>query len=1545
MNGNYILFVFQNFSYANTYNNMNLDIIISGSRFGKERKIIIEKLRQYTQANVYDCNEYATDIIRESKQNEINNFIRHCDWYILVASTDTYGRYTFEEWETITECMKKKSREQVVTIIRCSNVSESVKKQNVEEKGEYSFTDFRKRLSDLGFSENNFYVTYTYDKDFRSLEEAITNELTIVLNKNLVLRKYSTPLDNITAKDVFIKNPYRTEESNGFIENVYLHRSGIDDELDQNNNFVIVIGAPASGKTRAVYEYLKRKKAKKPKARMLFVDNQNLEEVVKCLKNYQKWHHTLIDGETQDLSDYYFVCDQVNDMLYTETNIGLFAQLYQIAVQQFNAHLLCTALTESFQFMIENSKWKQEFQSNPYTEVVIRKLQEESAEFVHELEELMPDHDSPLATLRKKEVIGDYIKGLVDYNESIKKAVSEYSDFKAVKNFVKAYHTIRILRKGTIVPLGLVVAVFEKISNKEFDTEYINTLLAFFNRYNILSIYSTKYAFRLPLISSELFEYDNEKLRMRYPANYLIQIENDYIWNILYEQYAYDVNKPDDMEQCISVYSDAFLKEAPLSTLRRIIARSPSVMLSVVYGAHPDNVRCFVMERLKEVCKDEQLWENHSQEICILIAHVLNRSKSLEEFQKDFDEWTKNRFQLTENVVAELMGFGFRRSFIIKKQVKEFLSSKGWDFNAYNGISFYYHSRMIQYLQSFEEVKNYMEEKVLIPTVLEKQYEESDLTEVNKQSILRSLLAFCQDKDQLIYVLEWTKQMQVRIDRTMIYNLCEVVKKAPQLQFPQENAIVLNELNHFFNQIPIIDISQELLCYYMTDMACCFQNALIWYQKGESLLEQIPTLKKRTISSILRRSRPDEFSLIYRYFFKNGKLKKDLPQISRNLLLKRMNVSDGIALLELLFNQKNVDSTPDVNTIISLLTDLKSSEYAYQSLLQILKHPLLQGIHYNESVICMMLQYCSGKTQEDYIVEHFIKPDRYRYLKEKYGQTKNENQLKQEVENDWHNILLYNEKIVTSRIQNRYNQNFEEIETDAFRVIEYLLKQNRAIDPSLLNNTFSKLFYLYEHQKVGKEKFEGYRKKLFDYLEQKVSVQQSSVQTVATNTCRKRIDFFIKDEFFYFTYYRLFPEKAVQLDTTGCYILNEEVMKIPRPFINTKLFSNILQGIIVLMNEKVLRDIEQWFVKNITDFRWDSYAYGKALKWYGRQFTVQTEIDTVPVLDYDTGDNHGIETKEEIKNSIKKRYKNIQASEWQFLADYYARSSQFNKKRSLYKNNKDYSKFIIEFGEEEIHKIEQIKDSCSDSYPNIGLLHKLFKTCTIPSHLALKMVEFIFLKYDLPITSSLWKSVLENIKYRIRYYDEKKGICQEITRLKTLYYNLIFEDTTTLIYQLNIFQKDIKKQEEYFKQIKNSDYFLSIVDYSELIRLPNLYKDDFNQYIDKMTQYRELLKAIYSSPPITETYNHFIVKCVNYYALFKDSIGKEQKMEIIHTLREIIENINKNNTMTLNNNWLANVLCKGTNKEDYLDMLTDLKGLCEIPIEEWTMLVYPLSGR
>lgn len=1507
--------------------NMNLEIIISGSRFGKEREIIIQTLRQYPQANVYDCNDYTTDIICESKQEEINDLIRRCDWYILVASTDTYGQYTFEEWKTILTCFPQRSREQLVSIVRCENVVESTTKQKIQENGKYHFTDFKAKMEEYNISPKNFYVNYKYDENFNSLKQAITKELENAINKNWILRKYTIPLRSMTAKDVFV-NKYRTEKDNGFIEDRYLWRNSIDEELEHNNSFVIIMGAPASGKTRAMYEFLKRCAQISPEARMLAINNWNLEETVNSLENYHKWHHTLINGETQDLSGYYFVCDQMNDMLYTEANIRLFARLYQIAVETFNAHLLCTVLNDSYRDMIENPQWKESFTLVPYSEITIPKLQDEPAEFVTKLKELMPDDDYPSIYPHKKEVIGDYIKGLVDYNESIMNAVNNYSGSRnnIIEHFVKAYHTIRIFRRGDTVPLGLLVKVLEQITGTPFNTASVNELRAFFEENNILSVYSTEFDLELPNISDDVFEYDSELLHMRYPARFLIRIDNDYIWNILYEQYAYDREKTEDMEKCMSYYCQAFLQDAPLATLRRIIARSPSVILAMLYNAHPDNIRNFVMAKLKRLCKDENLWANSSDELCLLIAHVLHRSKTIEELQQDFrmiSDWTKNRFTLSEQIIAELMGFAQHRSSVIQKQVKKFLTANGWDFNAHTGISFYYHSRMIQYLTSFEEVKAYMGKKVLTPIVLKGQYEDEGLINYNRQTLLHSLFSFCKNTAQLNDILEWAQQLQIKINRYTIYLLDKVVKDTPLLQNLQENAEALTVLNNFFNRIPVTDMNRELLYYYLIDMACCFQNALTWYQQGENLLKQNPGLNKRAISTMLNRSRPAEFGLIYRYFFKEGILCKKLPQVSRNLLLKHMNFSDSIALLDLLFNQTDEDSIPDVNTLISLLVGVKSNDYAYQSLLQILSHPKLQGIHYNESAICLMLQYCNGKPQEEYIIERFIKPNHRQYLAKKYGTTKNEKQLKQEVENYW-NVLTYDERIVTARIKNAFNRNFYHIKEYTLTTMQRLLQQKKAIDSSLFNNMLRKLFYLYENNcgvpLIDRSLFDKFRTDILSFLEQKTNVLD-----ISTGIKQKRVDLLIKDEYFYANFYRIFPEKAIREDTDGHYVIQDEVMKIPRPFINARLFSNILQGIIVLLNEGILRDIEQWFIKNIPDFQWDFYSYKIAKKWLGKNFTTLMKIDTT-LTTYN--DNKEFDEINQIEKNTINYYKNQQDSHWDFLVVYYARLKESKK-------NNIVSPILTE---KEMEQIKQVKNTFPDSTPNIGLLHQLLKSRTIPSNLSVQIIEDIFLKVGLPITSSLWKSVLEGIKYRIRYYKEEEKVYTEILRLKKQYSNLIFEDTTTLIYQLSIFRKEKNTQMKLFEQIKSSTNFLSVVDYSELIRMPNLYTDNFNKYINNMTQYRELYKIIYHKLHITDTFHHFIVRCINNYSKVKNIIGHEQKMEIIRSLQDIVDDLDDNAT-NFRNNWMIRILNEEKNKEAYLNMLRDLKNLYDIP-QNFEKLVY-----
>ena len=76
-----------------------IKVIISGSRYANERKIvssIFEERFGYGCCKLYDCNEEMTDINEVNKQEEINGFIRECDWFIFFATSKNYGRYTAE---------------------------------------------------------------------------------------------------------------------------------------------------------------------------------------------------------------------------------------------------------------------------------------------------------------------------------------------------------------------------------------------------------------------------------------------------------------------------------------------------------------------------------------------------------------------------------------------------------------------------------------------------------------------------------------------------------------------------------------------------------------------------------------------------------------------------------------------------------------------------------------------------------------------------------------------------------------------------------------------------------------------------------------------------------------------------------------------------------------------------------------------------------------------------------------------------------------------------------------------------------------------------------------------------------------------------------------------------------------------------------------------------------------------------------------------------------------------------------------------------------
>ncbi|MBQ8593126.1 MAG: hypothetical protein IJ467_02390 [Bacteroidaceae bacterium] len=696
-----------------------LKIIISGSRFSREREALTEIFKSVDYAGAidyYDCNEHVTNYTLVGKQGEINQRIQECDWYILLAPTRNYGKYTWEEWKVATNRLKQDDKTWMVTVFRCNTIDEQVenthlvaekawldelKKQGLspDTYGSYTFDDFKREVAG-----GNFEKTYDYQlgtDPLADFKRAVQDELKLALEKNLLLKSISTPLTEMKPGQVFA-NSYRVEETKGFDEDFYIPRSTVDGELDEEELFTIVLGAPASGKTRAVYEFLKRKatrsiEEKRPIPRLISVKKGEMGEVLQIFKHFKCWYDSLPTGRCFFLDDYYIVFDQISDVLYTKDCISEFYEFFRIAVQQLRAHVIGTSLFEAYDFL---KRQEDCIDSNSVfadvKEIRIARIDNEADDDFKDhlkdylIKENVIDSDTEESInllIRNKKltgwVIGDYIKKLVEYNNTIKRNIESYEKKDVrhnalIKNFVQAFLVIRIFRRGNHVPLALVLSVMKQLNSENPLSEgQILDLCRFFAQEAILSIDTNERGKELEYcFKEETYKYDDEMLTLWLPPRFYVSIMNDYIWEYLMSEYNLEVNKKEDMKLAMKAFYNAFGVKNPLSTLRRIIARSPSVSLANKYAAQENFVWEFVYFELNELCENEELWQSKSTELIELIATLLHRSSSLDNLMLYFDEYvtkSNGRFKLDETVVAELMGFAQNRSKVIRQELKEFL--------------------------------------------------------------------------------------------------------------------------------------------------------------------------------------------------------------------------------------------------------------------------------------------------------------------------------------------------------------------------------------------------------------------------------------------------------------------------------------------------------------------------------------------------------------------------------------------------------------------------------------------------------------------------------------------------------------------------------------------------------------------------------------------------------------------------------------------------------------------------------------------------------
>lgn len=274
------------------------------------------------------CNTVYT----EGAQNNINSNIDECHAFILICD-DNIGKKTLEEFEYALERCKKGKSPYFITILK--------KKGNGEPPNEHQILFKNFEAKDIKFY---YYGTdgkvhddkYTYEYEYEAYEKKIENLKYNI--KKWILDNWPV-LKAETGRDIEPKFLYNDKDRKKFcIDRIYFRRD-IDDDIDdamlnEHKQILMIKGSTLSGKTRALYQAIK----KCPDAFFYKFEERRGEKEIK----------EEIDEITRNInlstckSPLYIIFEDVHQ-LPTDYNTKVALESLRLAIQDKNIHIIMTS--------------------------------------------------------------------------------------------------------------------------------------------------------------------------------------------------------------------------------------------------------------------------------------------------------------------------------------------------------------------------------------------------------------------------------------------------------------------------------------------------------------------------------------------------------------------------------------------------------------------------------------------------------------------------------------------------------------------------------------------------------------------------------------------------------------------------------------------------------------------------------------------------------------------------------------------------------------------------------------------------------------------------------------------------------------------------------------------------------------------------------------------------------------------------------------------------------------------------------------------------
>lgn len=988
-----------------------MKIIISSAVTSEEKEAVKEKLYEMASNNlikiedkIYDCADTPCFWEKKAKQVEIYETISEADWFVCLVTGSEIGYYTWKEMEFVINEKLKGSPVRISVFHPNSIHNETDKKpESIEKNKPLSWNLFCKEAGELlvnSAEQELYWNAYVADAENKGICSAVESELLKAIKMN------AFPFQHI---DFFVQEGKSVSAKQFFFEtincnNTYIYRDSVDGDLkhlckDTTFSFIFITGKPVSGKSRALYEFLRSELKDK---RVVVMNRENIIKICNnlsaSLAQRKHWFNNFASKDVEE--NIYFVCDQIDDVLSKVPQ-----EMKTVFLDTINEHdnykLIATGTKNSIENFINNS--------NETNGIIVRNYQIINIPLISN----DPDRKDILSKLRyiykakEGEVVGDFIPGLKEATMKVAgEIVNECRTNIFLRKFIQSLQITLLYRREKALLLPICIS-HSFLSDAEFKDGIIASL-KFLSEKNFIIIYDNENKGKkipdLWKLNNELSSndprsnvtIDNEEFPGWIGGDYYFKI-NELLWQII-EEFTY---KPTDEPLLYDLFDkkqlinamNVYWKSYPhASTLRRLISRIPKRQTPDKDG---DEKRLrmtwdFVFDKIKNNLKVEN---ENINEMRMASNCLIGRAANIDEVKDVLAFMERNNITLDNSSIGEMCCFAVKRlqhsdgfhAFVEKieeldhaLQKQEVQREAIWTYEDFYRVSWKIKLYSNEYQHAYMFVKEALD-KLHYEDADDRVFEAGDAVKQifskrnsfeqrNLKMMMVDLSLLCKTKDDVLQLLNIYIDYQMLPSASVVHNICHVVHDAETVLKIMDMLFKEKEtITNYFQEY------EEIIVNFVPYMNSFGDSVRLYERWRKDIKDNVngtrPNL--RFVSLCLKNCKKEEFQSAIGYIHKE--LGDKANGIIYNILISLApNSEDALYLLNKM-KETDVDEytlSNCLNVVIKSSKSDKSDEREYQNFLiayEFINHPKLRVFAKNPSCLQKIYELAYDKGQDIYI--------------------------------------------------------------------------------------------------------------------------------------------------------------------------------------------------------------------------------------------------------------------------------------------------------------------------------------------------------------------------------------------------------------------------------------------------------------------------------------------------------------------------------------------------------------------------------------------------